>query len=316
MVAVLALGLLGTAAGGQVIKAEKPPMVPSVPPELLSEQELIQQAISLHLAQSEQDQTERMSRNMDIAVGDIRRVAGLPADRMRMLRVAAKGAVDHQLDNWRPNEENQVRQQAMGNTVSQVRQRLDGLGSINFGFTNGKSEPEDSPLWRDTVAHLLTPEESAKWNAAASGRETYRQQSIQHMLVAEMDRQLDLTLTQCEKLEPLTAKVIQEYLPDMNGFLERGNGIDFRLLLTTFAGVPDNERQGLLTSEQFAKWTQLTADYHSWWQNIEQAHRQRAGQAAPGGGAPQQNIIIRGNGQVIINGGIRVLPNFNNGFKK
>jgi hypothetical protein len=121
------------------------------------------------------------------------------------------------------------------------------------------------------------------------------------MLVAEMDRQVGLTLTQCEKLEPLAQKALTDYLPDMSNYVDRNSGIDFRMLLLMLSGVSENDIAGVITPEQFGKWQQLTADYRGWWQSIEQNHRARM---ANGGQAPQPGgIRVQGGGRVIINGG-------------
>ena len=307
--------LLLTPTPAQVIKAEAPAWVAPVPPELMTEPELIQQTIAMHLMTTDAEQARRQRQNMDIVVGDVRRVAGLPPERLRLLEIAAKGAVDRHMEAWRSGQENQVRQQALGTTAKQVRQRLEGMGIATVG-TSGP--PEENSLWRDTLTNVLTPEERAKWAVAETGRESYRLEAITKLLVAEMDRQLDLTLTQCEKIEPLAAKAVQDYLPDMGMYLDRGNGIDFRLLLTAFSGVPDGERQGVLTPQQINKWLQVTADFRSLWQNIEQNHMQRLQSASNPAAKPDPNapVIIRGRARVpiIINGGaIRVVPAPNNG---
>ncbi|MDB6138992.1 MAG: hypothetical protein JWO94_2064 [Verrucomicrobiaceae bacterium] len=289
----------------QVIKAEQASWKAPVPPELMTEQELIQQTISMHLMVTDQEQSRRLRQNMDIVIGDVRRVAGLPKERQRLLEIAAKGAVDRHMESWRSAEENQTRQQALGITAAQVRQRLEGLGTVTVGSAG---PPEENPLWRDTLTNILTAEERQKWAEAESGRDDYRQQAIIKLLVAEMDRQLDLTLTQCEKVEPLAARVMRDYLPDMAMYMDRGNGIDFRLLLTAFSAVPDAERQTVLTQPQVNKWLQVTSDFRSLWQNIEQNHQQRM-QASGGTVAKPPGpfpIIIRGNAArmpIIINGG-------------
>ncbi len=291
----------------QVIKAEPPAWLAPTPPELMTDAELIQQTISMHLMASDQDQAKRLRQNMDIVIGDVRRVAGLPKERQRLLEIAAKGAVDRHMDSWRTGQENQVRQQALGTTAQQVRQRLEGLGSVTVG---GNGLPEENPLWRDTLTNVLTTEERSKWTAAEAGRDAYRQEAIAKLLVAEMDRQLDLTLSQCEKVEPLAVKAVQDYLPDMGLYLDRGNGIDFRLLLTAFTAVPEAERQTLLTQQQINKWLQVTSDFRSLWQNIEQNHQQRI--QTSGGGViskPGANfpVIIRGGRAPLIINGQRII---------
>jgi hypothetical protein len=128
------------------------------------------------------------------------------------------------------------------------------------------------------------------------------------MLVAELDRHAGLTLTQCEKLEPLAQRAIDEYLPDIANYTDRNSGIDFRMLMLLLTGAPTDQVQGILTPDQYGKWQQLTADYRGWWQSIEQNHRTRTAQGAP----PQQpvgpgGLRFEGGGRIIIRGGGNVI---------
>ena len=278
----------------QMIKAEQPkPVV--VPEEQLTEAELVQQMISNYLVQAESEQTKDSMQQMAIVIGDVRRVVGLPKERQRLLQIAAKGAVERTLEGWRSAQENQVRQQAMGLTSEVVEQRLASLGPVNVG-----GEPaEKNGLWSASIEQVLTPQERAQWTAAETERKGYRVRALAQMLVAEMDRQVGLTLTQCEKLEPLAQKALTDYLPDMSNYVDRNSGMDFRMLLLMLSGVSENDIANVITPEQFGKWQQLTADYRGWWQSIEQNHRARMNN----GGQPVQQggrIFINGGGGVII----------------
>lgn len=278
----------------QVIKAEQSKPL-AVPEEQMTEGELVQQMISNYLVQAESEQTQDSMQQMAIVIGDVRRVAGLPKERQRVLEIAAKGAVDRTLEGWRSAQENQVRQQAMGLTAEVVEQRLASLGSVHVG-----GEPADkNALWSASVDQVLTPEERTKWTGAEEERKSYRIRALAQMLVAEMDRQVGLTLTQCEKLEPLAQKALADYLPDMSNYVDRNSGMDFRMLLLMLSGVSENDIAGVITPEQFGKWQQLTADYRGWWQSIEQNHRARMNN----GGQPVQQgnrVFINGGGGVII----------------
>ena len=278
----------------QVIKAEKPkPVV--VPEEQLTDAELSQQLVSNFLMEAETDQTKDAMAQMANAIGDVRRVAGIPKERQRMLEIAAKGAVDRSLEGWRSAQENQVRQQVSGLPPEVVEQRLATIGTVHVGG----EQPDKNGLWLSSIEQVLTPEERTKWTAAEEDRRSYRIRAMAQMLVAEMDRQVGLTLTQCEKLEPLAQKALTDYLPDMSNYVDRNSGIDFRMLLLMLSGVSENDIAGVITPEQFGKWQQLTADYRGWWQSIEQNHRARMNN----GGQPVQQggrIFINGGGGVII----------------
>ncbi len=283
---------------GPMIKATPATKV-QVPEEQLTDAELVQQLMSNFLVESEKNETKDNMNQMNNVIGDVRRVVGLTKERQTMLELAAKGTIDRSLDAWRTAQENQVRQQAQGLTPDVVEQRLAGIGSVHVG-----NEPiEKSALWTATIERALAPEDFAKWKKAEEDRKAYRSRALAQMLVAELDRQVGLTLTQCEKLEPLAMNSINDFLPDMSNYVDRNSGIDFRMLLLMLSGAPQNEVQGILTPDQYGKWQQVTADYRGWWQSIEQNHRTRMGN---GGVAPQQRqggLIIQGGGRIIINGG-------------
>jgi hypothetical protein len=292
------------AVAGPMIKAQSQVKVP-LPEEQLTDAELVQQLMSNFLVESEKGEAKDYMNQLNIVIGDVRRVVGLPAERQRMLELAAKGTVDRALDGWRTNQENQVRQQAQGLTPDVVEQRLASIGSIHIG-----NEPiEKNALWSATLNRVLTPEENTKWKKAEEDRKNYRTRALAQMLVAELDRQIGLTLTQCEKLEPLATQSLADFLPDMSNYVDRNSGIDFRMLLLMISGAPQNEVQAILTPDQYGKWQQITADYRGWWQSIEQNHRTRVGN---GGVSPPQQpggLIIQGGGGLIINGGGRIILN-------
>lgn len=287
-----------SAHAGPVIKAQ-PKVKVAVPEEQLTDAELVQQLMSNFLVECEKGEVKDYMEQMNIVIGDVHRVVGLPAERQRMLELAAKGTVDRALEGWRSTQENQVRQQAQGLTPEIVEQRLQNLGSVHVG----NESIEKNALWTSTVARVLTPDELAKWKKAEEDRKSYRTRALAQMLVAELDRQVGLTLTQSEKLEPLAMQSLNDYLPDMSNYVDRNSGIDFRMLLLMLSGAPQNEVQGVLTPDQYGKWQQVTADYRGWWQSIEQNHRTRL---STGGTQPQQKqngLILQGGGRIIINGG-------------
>lgn len=278
----------------QVIKAAPDKKLP-VPEEQLTDAELVQQMVSHHLVGSEHERTEDLTAQMAIVIGDVRRVVGLPKERQRMLEIAAKGAVDRTLEGWRSAQENNVRQQVTGLAPPVVEQRLASLGTVRVG----NETPEKHGLWSASIENVLTPDERSRWTTAEGERYAYRVQALAQMLVAELDRQVGLTLTQCEKLEPLAMTALQDYLPDMSNYMDRNSGIDFRMLMLLLSGVPQAETQAVLTPDQYGKWQQLTADFRGWWQSIEQNHRARANT----GKADGRMVLPQQGGRVIINGG-------------
>lgn len=289
LVASLAIVCLSTLAlAAQQAPISKEAAQP-LPIEQLTESEMVQQIISAHLAKAESDNATERAGQMSIVVGDVRRTVGLSADRLRMLEIAAKGAVDRSMEGWRSAQENQVRQQASGLPLEMVEQRLQSLGRV---FVGNSEDTDQQSLWKAALGQVLTPEEHTRWTDAEQERQTYRERALVAMLLAELDRQLGVTLTQAEKLEPLALAALSDYMPDMMNYIDRSNGIDLRMLLLMLSGIPEATLKTLLTEPQHARWLQLTADYRGWWQSIEQNHRariSRPAQANPGGKVNFQN---------------------------
>ena len=282
----------------QIIKAAPEKKLVVLPEEQLTDAELSLQLVSNFLVDSEADRVKELMGQMAIVIGDVRRVAGLPQERLRQLEIAAKGAVDRTLEGWRSAQENNVRQQVTGLAVPIVEQRLASLGTVRVG----NETPDKNGLWSASLDQMLTTEERSKWTAAESERHLYRVRALAQMLVAELDRQVGLTLTQCEKLEPMAVRALEDYLPDMSNYMDRNSGIDFRMLMLMLSGVPQADTQGVLTPDQYGKWQQLTADFRGWWQSIEQNHRARANT-----GKTEGHINLQQGGRVIINGGNIIL---------
>ena len=256
---------------------------------------MVQQVISAHLAKAEDDSASEHVGEMNIVVGDVRRTVGLSEDRLRMLEIAAKGAIDRSMEGWRSAQENQVRQQASGLPLDMVEQRLQSLGRV---FVGNSDDTDQQPLWTAALAQFLTPEEHSRWVDAEKERQSYREKALVAMLLAELDRQLGVTLTQAEKLEPLALAALSDYMPDMMNYIDRSNGIDLRMLLLMLSGIPEATLKTLLTEQQHTRWVQLTADYRGWWQSIEQNHRARINRPAqvnPGG-----KMIFQNGGRVIV----------------
>ncbi len=245
----------------------------SLADESLTEEERITRAISDTLAASADTAALNRRREMEILMGDIRRVTSLAPERLRLLEIAAKGAIDHSLDNWRVSQEQHVRQQAQGTTVVAVQQRIANAGEVQIG----SSSAADHPLWVKTLTQTLKPDEQQRYAQAEAERKDYRQRAINAILMAELERRLGLTAHQSDKLAPLAERTLTDYLPDMSNYIDRGSGIDFRMLLLILSGMNPTEAQAIITPAQWQRWQEITNDYAGWWQGIEQQHRARVG---------------------------------------
>lgn len=267
----LILGVVPVRA--QIMRAEKKDAEMPLLGGDLNEQERVEHSINLALVESGQDRTEKTQRQMDLIIGDVARVTGLPPERVRLLRIAAKGAVDRALEPWRKAQESRVREQTIGATLETVKDRLMSVGEVHVGGT----APQDTTLWTEPLRRILTPSELESWNKAQSDRNAYRAAALSDLLVSEMERKLMLTPEQTQKLEPLLRQAFIDYLPDMGNYIDRNSGMDFRLLALVFNGVPETLRNEILTPQQQTLLMETTADFGGWWQSIQQNHQRRVG---------------------------------------
>ena len=267
-------------AWAQVMRAEQPGIVQKVAenPEL-SDQEKVDRVVNDSLMRNDDNKTAAALKQMELVIGDIERVTSLPPERLIMLKIAAKGAVDRSLDSLRVAQESRVREQTTGVGLEELEERLTALGEIQ----TANAAPQDSSAWTAYVSKVLQPNEMKAWTDAQAVRSSYRASALAGLLVSEMERKLHLSVEQTDKLEPLLKRAFEDYLPDMGNYIDRNSGIDFRLLMLVIQGVPPETRQGILTPAQEAHLQSLTGDLTGWWQSIQQAHHRRLGIGRPQG---------------------------------
>jgi len=267
-ITLMALGLMA-----QVCLTGSEPSPPGLDTTAWTEQDWIERAINEALVQTSRDRVGKTQRQMDLIVGDVQRVTALPQERARLLKIASKGAVDRALEPWRKSQESRVREQAMGSTRDTVKDRLQAVGEVHVGGTAA----QDTTLWLEPLRRILTPDELEAWNKAQTDRTAYRAAALSDLLVSEMERKLMLTTDQTKELEPLLKQAFIDYLPDMSNYIDRNSGMDFRLLALVFNGVPEEQRNRILTAQQQTLLMETTADFGGWWQSIQQNHQRRVG---------------------------------------
>ena len=266
-------------AEAQVMRAERPsdPPVEATAGTELTDQEKMDRIINDSLIESNTSKVAAAGRQMSLIVGDIRRVTNLNGDRLRMLEIAAKGAVDRSLEPWRVAQESRVREQINGAALETLKDRISSVGEVHVGGT----QPQETTMWTEPLRRTLSTEELEKWNQAQSDRNAYRATALSNLLISEMERKLTLTPVQTEKLEPLLRQAFIDYLPDMSSYIDRNSGIDFRLLSLVMNGVSEEARNNILTSGQQATLQNQNTDFMGWWQSIYQNHQRRVGGSNP-----------------------------------
>ena len=172
-----------------------------------------------------------------------------------------------------------IRPYANGGTVQMVNQRLANIQDYRLQRSI-PTQPEQQPIWDETVKRELTPEQQKAWEAELSARDDYRDAAIAAGLLEAFEYKVRLTQPQLDKLKPILSRMMTDYSDDiratfsssMSWYLQR------YYMFLPFAGIPEKEMKEILSKEQWETWIgcQEYANANSFWENIKRMHDQRA----------------------------------------
>jgi hypothetical protein len=249
-------------------------------PIRVPEPEDFEHAISDHLQEKAAAERKRLLAVNLLRAEDAARVAGLGAESVSRLQTAARGAAEEALAVWKASAEQEVRSSVAGATAADVKQRLVRVVSYFFR-SNRNLVPGPQPLWEKTVKAELTEPQRAAWKKEVDERKTYREQAIAAFVMATFARRNLLSAEQWTKLEPIIARTMKDYGPDLNSMFSSSDESAWYLqsysMFIPFAAVPEPEIKGILSKEQWDRWTgsqeySMTTNY---WENIQRMHDQR-----------------------------------------
>jgi hypothetical protein len=233
-----------------------------------------EQVFAAHLVKLYHTQRDRMTAAMQERVDEIVRVTSLAGPSLKLVEVAAKGAVERVLDtSWKSNMDRNVRTSVQGVGPQFLKQRLDAMGESRYSV----EPPENHPLWTQALRVALTEEQRKAYDGVQADRAAYRERAIVNMILAQLDTTLRLTAEQGDRLEPLLAASVKEYWPDYErNFSGSSYAIYPYYLPVLLSGIPEKDRNEILTPEQLK---QFEADgqsrYSGWWESMKRSHDQR-----------------------------------------
>ena len=237
--------------------------------------ELIQNAISVRLAQSTNDWCEKQRPQLDKVVDDIQRTLHLPPPRLNLLRIAVQGVLQRTLDERAHYLVTDAEKRTKGVAPKQVAKVLISIDDSKSALIR----VEQNPLWEGVVQQLLTSDERQRWEAVVAERETYRAQAIAEFILSRIKPLVRLTDAQADKLLPMIAKGAQEYLPDITSWSsdEEGRGMYAGYAQVLILAVPEAQARTVIKAEQWDKWRRAAGEYADNWEWIKQSHDQRVG---------------------------------------
>jgi hypothetical protein len=175
--------------------------------------------------------------------------------------------------SWKSTLENTTRGSVQGVGPQFLKQRLEAMGEQRYHT----EPPEQNALWLQTLKSALTEEQRKSYEDVLAERDAYRERAIVQIVLAQLDNTLRLSGEQGDKLEPLIAKVVEQYWPDyQRSFSGNSYAIYPYYLPVMLSGVPEADRKAILTPEQLKQFEgEGQSRYNGWWENMKRQHEQR-----------------------------------------
>ncbi len=242
---------------------------PSLPAATGTErtQNVISAQLSIILSEARETQMKPMQRT----IGDITRATHLAEDRLKLLHIAAHGAVD---DNIKPMRERLLKDaeaRIKGLPPNAVVNVLKGMRD-RYGSTSATKQP----LWIESVKSLLTSEELAQWQRVVRERNAYRSRAYAELLILHVRKEAGLSPEQTQKMRPLLEKATSDYLPDLSMWSGGDDGDMYSgYLYALILGAPEKEVRAVLTPAQWDKWRASAGEGGEIWSSIQSAHERR-----------------------------------------
>ena len=246
------------------------PAKPAEPPQPVD----TERVFAAYFVKYYHDQRDRMMSAMQEHVDELVRVTSLSGEPLKMVQVAAKGAVERVLDaSWKTSVDQSARSSVEGVGAQFLKQRLDAMGENRYSI----EPPEQNVLWTQTLKSSLTEEQLKTYETVRLERDAYRDRAIVQIILAQLDVTLRISGDQGDKLEPLLAGVVKEYWPDyQRSFSGNSYAIYPYYLPVMLSGVPDKDRKEILTAEQLKQFDNDGQNrYNGWWENMKRYHDQR-----------------------------------------
>lgn len=204
------------------------------------------------------------------------RVAGLDDPARAALELAARGAIQEQIDAYRRNQARFLRSQLQDATVLNIRQRLAVLGGFSFNSGGGGNSLFDAQL-----DSLLNEEQNKKLKQHQQAILQRRHQAQLALLLARLDRDMRFSQEQHDALHRKLTAIMETYGADMEAvFADWGERKPWFLqsfyLALPAAGIEENDLKRILNDRQLQLWERLvTQQGGHYWDQVLEKHQQR-----------------------------------------
>lgn len=223
--------------------------------------------ISAHVQRlAETERAEKFEHMLGV-IGDVDRVCVLSEPQRKAMELAAKGAVDKYIDNWRTEMDTWVR-----NRVRHARGDLtiflEGMGTVHFGDAN-EWAPERQEVWIRSVSNALTEDQAVAYQKDLDERAEFKHRAMANVLVADVDRVVRMTQEQREQLLPLVLESAEENwkrLQAANGSGELLPAI--QQMGAMLSGIEPEKLTEFLNETQLKRWNIYLENHAASWRML------------------------------------------------
>lgn len=251
-------------------------LIPPRPPN--EDREIINLAIAEQIYIRAERQRSLIYGRLATTIEDARRAGGLSDEQTRLLRIAAKGACEHELVRWTESCDSWIRRSVRNAEPDAIHARLNALGSASFGIS---PKAEETPLWSAAKKEILTEKQESAITKEVNARLAYRWETVAASCVHRLDCNARMTGEQAEKLEKMVADSMAKYAPDLDktfGAWSRDSPwyLNSYYNLVGLNAVPEKDLKELLNEDQFKAWeTSLQNQGGNYWSRVKESHTRR-----------------------------------------
>lgn len=199
------------------------------------------------------NQSNVMQRQMDLRLSHVQRVCQPNENQWKKLKIAAKGAVDE--------------------TVQDYRQRIDGGNAAganvnpNLGAalairasTPATTRVTDHPIWTKALEVVLTPDQRQAYTDSVKARAEFQQRVAMSIAFGLIDGQVELDVEQREGLAKLGQTVLTENVLTVPEGMNV-HSLAAQVIIPTLTRQYNQQVKTLLTAEQQVAWDEFSARY-------------------------------------------------------
>lgn len=227
--------------------------------------------ISRHITNLADEERKTRMKFMQIVIDDVARICQLDQAQKDRLSLAASGAVERSMKEWHVQAERYFRSRLEKSDPDEIKEKLESMGSMNFGSNRSEEEGESNDLWRDALKDVLSEEQIGQYEATLKRREDDRNDAFARLSLSMLDELLRLTPEQRTKLSEIVTSAVQENLREVRRYwgeyFEQG-------MFLSFANFAEAETlQSILTESQFNQLRDATGSFEHFWDQKRRLRR-------------------------------------------